>query len=148
MRGVCSRFSKRICGTACPWFLFFSCWMSVFYLVSMQALTSLPPELWFGWGGKWGLLWCWRAPRGCSPLNCFIAAPCWWRPSNPGTNNFYHCVLCLWSNTQLSEPGAVPQVVGSIPPSGLVLCTSEYFMESNKLYPAVTRETSYQYYLH
>jgi hypothetical protein len=36
-----------------------------FHLVSVWVLTSLPLELWFGWGGEWGLSRCWRAPRGC-----------------------------------------------------------------------------------
>ena len=47
-----------------------------FYLLSFQlSLTSLLLELWFGWGGERGLSWCKRAPRGCSPLNCYVAAP-------------------------------------------------------------------------
>jgi hypothetical protein len=44
---------------------FLSCQMSVFFF-GMRALTSLPLELQFGWGGEWGLLRCRRAPGGAA----------------------------------------------------------------------------------
>jgi len=81
-----------------------------FHLVSVRALTSLPLELRFGWDGEWGLSQCWRAPRGCYPLNCIFAAPRWWQLTNPGTNDFYHCILDLWGDC-LRECGSIANLV-------------------------------------